>query len=102
MSKRHATAFPLGVGAATNPPAITGSGGVTFAASAPAGIGEPDAGLEQIAGYEAATIEAHMDRFIGAPADVVARELAAVTRLAAARAAVMREQYLANRARSRP
>jgi hypothetical protein len=59
-----------------------------------------DPGLEQIATYERATVEAHMDRFVGYPADVIAWELAEVTRLAGAQAARMREQYLSNRARS--
>jgi hypothetical protein len=61
-----------------------------------------DPGLELIAAFERATVDSHMDRFIGYPADVIAQALADVTRLAAARAARMREEYLANRDRVQP
>jgi hypothetical protein len=61
-----------------------------------------DAGLEQIAAYARALVEAHMDRFVGYPADVIEQERATVTRLAAARAAQMRLEYLANQSRRQP
>jgi hypothetical protein len=61
-----------------------------------------DSALEQIAAFERATVEAHMDRFIEYPIDVIEQERVTVTRLAAARAAQMRLEYLANQSRRQP
>jgi hypothetical protein len=59
-----------------------------------------DPGLELIDNYARAIVQAHVDRFAGYTADVIARERAAVETLAANIAAQLRLEYLSNRSRS--